>query len=277
MIVMFKKIRYSFLSLLFITGMAATAIAQDDSLFTLQKNIPGNIASFAVDNLEQMYILSGNGQLKKLNEKGDSVAIFNNVKKYGEATLIDVSNPLKILLYYRDFSTVVILDRLLNMRTAIDLRRSDILQAGTVALSYDSKIWVYDEVQNKLKKIDDEGKVLQETPDFRVLFNNTVQPQNIFDQDKLVYLYDSIQGFFVFDYYGALKNKILITKWQHVKIVGKYIFGIDDAFIYRYNITTFRYDKWPMPAAITGARKVYFTTNRLYVLNDKGINVYGFR
>ncbi len=274
---MFKKITYIFLSLFCIAGMAATAIAQDDSLFTLQKSIPGNISSFAVDNLEQMYILSGNGQLKKLNEKGDSVAIFNNVKKYGEATLIDVSNPLKIFLYYRDFSTVVVLDRLLNMRTAIDLRRSDILQAGTVALSYDSKIWVYDEVQNKLKKIDDEGKVLQETPDFRVLFNNTVQPQNIFDQDKLVYLYDSIQGFFVFDYYGALKNKILITKWQHVKIVGKYIFGIDDAFIYRYNITTFRYDKWPMPAAITGARKVYFTTNRLYVLNDKGINVYGFR
>lgn len=274
---MFKKIADISIGLLLCAGFTVPAMAQDDSLFTLQKSIPGNIASFAVDNLEQLYLLSGNGQLKKLNEKGDSVAVFNNVKKYGEATVIDVSNPLKILLYYRDFSTVVVLDRLLNMRTAIDIRKSDILQASTVALSYDSKIWVFDEVQNKLKKIDDEGKLLQETPDFRVLFNNTVQPQNIFDQDKLVYLYDAVQGFFVFDYYGALKNKILITKWQHVKIVGKYIFGTDDDFIYRYNITTFRYDKWPVPAAIRGARKVYFTANRLYVLNDNGIHVYGFR
>ncbi len=274
---MVKIIRYTFISMLVFLNTVSILSAQDDSLFTLQKNIPGNISSFAVDNLENLYILNGNGQLKKLTEKGDSLAVFNNVKKYGEATLIDVSNPLKILLYYRDFSTVVVLDRLLNMRTAIDLRKTDILQAGTVALSYDSKIWVYDEVQNKLKKIDDEGKLLLETPDFRLLFNQTAQPQNIFDQDKLVYLYDSIQGFFVFDYYGALKNKILITKWKHVRIVGKYIYGTDEAFIYRYNITTFRYDKWPVPAAIAGARKIYFTANRLYVLDDQGINVYGFR
>lgn len=270
-----KYIVFSLVVLL--TIFRSSASAQDDSLFTLQKNIPGSIASFAVDNLENLYILNSSGQLKKLNEKGDSLAVFNNIKKYGEATFIDVSNPLKVLLYYRDFSTVVILDRLLNMRTAIDLRKSDILQAKAVALSYDSKIWVYDEVQNKLKKMDDEGKLLLETPDFRLLFNQTAQPQHIFDQDKLVYLYDSIQGFFVFDYYGALKNKILITKWQHVKIVGKYIFGTDAEFIYRYNITTFRYDKWPIPTAIAGARKIYFTANRLYVLNENGINVYGFR
>jgi hypothetical protein len=274
---MIKTTRYILISMLVFFGTMGLASAQDDSLFTLQKKIPGNIASFAVDNLENLYILSSTGQLKKLSEKGDSLAVFNNVKKYGEATLIDVANPLKILLYYRDFSTVVVLDRLLNMRTAIDLRKSDILQAATVALSYDSKIWVYDEVQNKLKKMDDEGKLLQETPDFRLLFNQTVQPQQIFDQDKLVYLYDAVQGLYVFDYYGALKNKILITKWKHVKIVGKYIYGTDDAFIYRYNITTFRYDKWPIPAAIAGAKRIYFTANRLYVLNDQGINVYGFR
>ena len=41
-------------------------------------------------------------------------------------------------------------------------------------------------------------------------------PQKIFDQDKYVYLYDST-GVYVFDYYGALKNKILISTGRILK------------------------------------------------------------
>jgi len=39
---------------------------------------------------------------------------------------LDVTNPLRVLLYYKDFSTIVILDRLLSNRSTIDLRKQDI-------------------------------------------------------------------------------------------------------------------------------------------------------
>ena len=68
------------------------------------------------------------------------------------------------------FATVVVLDRLLNVRNIIDLRKQNILQARAIGQSYDNKIWLYDEVENKLKKIDEDGKLLLETPDFRQLF-----------------------------------------------------------------------------------------------------------
>src|SRR5204863_7479168 len=116
--------------------------------------------------------------------KGDSVAIFNDVKKFVQASLIDVSNPLKVLLYYRDFATIVVLDRLLNVRNTIDLRKQNILQARAIGQSYDNKIWIYDEVENKLKKIDEEGRLLLQTPDFRQLFDQAPSPQKIFDQDQ---------------------------------------------------------------------------------------------
>ena len=50
------------------------------------------------------------------------------MRKFGQATLIDVSNPLKVLLYYRDFATVVMLDRFLNVVNTTDLRKQGILQ-----------------------------------------------------------------------------------------------------------------------------------------------------
>src|SRR5436190_12048354 len=200
-------------SIFLVITISFCSYAQTDTSFKLVKIVAGDIVDFTVDNLDNIYILNSRNQIKKLNANGDSVAIYNDIKKYGSATFIDVSNPLKILLYYKDFATVVFLDRFLNAVNTIDLRKQNILQVKAIGQSYDNKIWVYDELESKLKKIDEEGKLLLETTDFRLLLGKAPSPIKIFDEDRFVYLYDSIQGIYVFDYFGALKNGILISKW----------------------------------------------------------------
>ncbi|HEX2684165.1 MAG TPA: hypothetical protein VHL77_09545, partial [Ferruginibacter sp.] len=73
--------------------------AQADSAFQYLRSIPGNFTYFNVDNLDNIYLITTNSQLKKLNANGDSVGVFNDVKKYGNPDYIDVTNPLKALLY----------------------------------------------------------------------------------------------------------------------------------------------------------------------------------
>src|SRR5215204_7381101 len=122
-----------------------TANAQTDTLFVPFKKIKGDIAAFTADNFDNIYLLNSYDQLKKIAANGDSVAVFNNVRRYGKVAQIDVSNPLRVLLFYKDFATVVVLDRLLSNRSTIDLRKQDIFQVEAVCLSYDNKIWLYDE------------------------------------------------------------------------------------------------------------------------------------
>jgi hypothetical protein len=262
---------------LFFFLLVKLAGAQADTSFQWLKTIKGDIIAFTVDNLDNIYLLSSTNQVKKLNANGDSVAIFNDVKKFGQATLIDVSNPLKVLVFYKDFATIVVLDRFLNIRNTIDLRKHNILQVRAIGQSYDNKIWVYDEMENKLKKIDEDGSLLLETPDFRQLFSTAPLPQKIFDEDQYVYLYDSAQAVFVFDYYGALKNKILISDWQNFKVAGKYIFGSEADTLYRYNIKTFRLDDWKLPEALSRASAFNFTASRLYALRKDSIDIFNFR
>jgi hypothetical protein len=257
--------------------IAAAAIAQSDTSFHLVRTIRGDIVSFTVDNLDNVYILNSRNQVKKLNANGDSVAVFNEVRRYGKASLIDVSNPLKVLLYYEDFATIVVLDRFLNMINTIDLRKQNIFQAKAICQSYDNKAWVYDEVQNKLKKVDDDGTILLETPDFRQVFGQAPTPQKIFDQDKYVYLYDSLQGIFVFDYYGTLKNKIMISHWHNFRVAGKYIFGANNDILHRYEISTFSLDEWKMPEQIYKSRSFSFSASRLYALKQGSIEVYSYQ
>jgi len=248
--------------------------AQADTAFQLIKTIKSDIVDFAVDNLDNLYLFNSSNQLKKLNANGDSVAAYNDVKKYGRATYIDVSNPLRILLYYKDFSTIVTLDRLLNIRSVIDLRKNNILQVNAIGLSYDNNIWLYDEGNSKLKKIDDTGKLLLETPDFRQLFGDAPSPLSIFDQDGYVYMYDSIKGVYVFDYYGALKNKVLITGWKDFKVAGKYIYGITNDTMQRYQINTFRLDNKKLVAPLWPAISLGFTATRIYALKKDSIEIY---
>jgi len=246
--------------------MSVAGIGQADTTFRLIKTMKGDIVDFTVDNLDNVYVLNSRNQIKKFNANGDSVAIYNDIKKFGQATLVDVSNPLKILLYYKDFATVVMLDRFLNAVNNIDLRKQNIFQAKAIGQSYDNKIWVYDEIENKLKKVDEDGKLLQETPDFRLLLGTAPSPIKIFDENRYVYVYDSIFGVYVFDYYGALKNNIMIDHWQNFKVAGKYIFGSRADSLFRYSLTTFQADRWKMPEAIFKSRAFNFSSTRLYAL-----------
>lgn len=258
-----------FTILCFCFTLPLTGFGQTDTAFQLIRTIKGDIVDFTIDNLDNVYVLNSRNQVKKYNAKGDSVSIYNDIRKYGRATLIDVSNPLKVLLYYRDFATVVMLDRFLNVVNTVDLRKQNIFQARTIAQSYDNKIWVYDELESKLKKIDEDGKLLQETPDFRLLMEKMITPVKMADENKFVYLYDSSSGVYVFDYFGSLNNVIMIQHWKNLKVTGKYIFGSRSDSLFRYEFSTFLYDGWKVPEQIRDAITFNFSTTRLYALRKE--------
>ncbi|HJS54795.1 MAG TPA: hypothetical protein VJ765_09635 [Chitinophagaceae bacterium] len=238
------------------------------------KIIKGDIIAFAADNFDDIYLLNSYDRLKKINANGDSVAVFNNVRKYGKLAHIDVSNPLRTLLYYKDFSTVVILDRLLAVRSTIDLRKQDIFQVQAVCLSYDNKLWLYDEFEHKLKKIDEDGKLLFSTTDFRQLFDEAFSFTSICDQDGFLYLYDKNKGVYVFDYYGTLKNIFSLTGYSNFKVTGKFITGTRNDSLIRYQPANLLLQGIKLPEAFRKARSINFTATKAYALKEDELQIY---
>ena len=253
------------------------AVSQTDSLFIPLKKIKGDITAFAADNFDNLYLLNSYDQLKKLNARGDSVGVFNNVRRYGKVAQFDVTNPLRVLLYYKDFSTIVVLDRLLSIRSTIDLRRQDIFQVQAVCLSYDNNIWLYDEFEHKLKKIDEEGKLLFATSDFRQLFDEAFSFTSICDHDGYLYLYDKNKGVYVFDYYGTLKNIFSLTGYDNFKTVGKFIMGTRHDSLLRYQPSNLLLQKLKMPETFRKAESILFTTTRAYALKKDELEIYQLR
>lgn len=248
--------------------------AQSDSAFQFIRSIRGNITFFNVDNLDNIYLIIDNNQLKKLNANGDSVAVFNDVKKYGNPDYIDVTNPLKALLYYRNFSTVVMLDRLLAPRNTINFREQQIFFVNNVTLSYDNYIWLFDEEEFKLKKIDEEGKLLLATTDWRMLFDTVPAPVRIIDRDNYVYLYDPAKGFYIFDYYGGFKNRLTFLNWSNVEVNQNTVYGFDKNKLYSYQLKSLQLKEYKLPAFFGKFSSIKAMNGKVYLLNENGLDIY---
>lgn len=263
------------LSALFLIVSVHVFATTDTTTLNLEliKTIAGHFSNLYVDNLENFYVQTSLDQLIKLNSNGDSIAAFNNVKRYGNISFVDVTNPLKILIYYKDFTTVITTDRFLTNINTIDLRKANIYQVKTIASSYDNNIWMYDELDGMLKKVDDKGNVLFQSTDFRLLFSDLPHIEKIIDNNAQLYLYDSNTGWYIFDYYGTLKTKLPFTQWKDVSVKDKILQGRDSNFLYAYDpsqliLNTY---KTNLPESI----KIIQQNNKVYILMKEGIFVYG--
>lgn len=251
--------------------------AQSDSFFIFSKKLPLSATYFAIDNLDALYILTASGQLKKFNSNGDSAGVYNEVRRLGKLYSIDVSNPLRPLLFYKDFSSVVILDRQLSVRTTIDLRTQNIIQASAVGLSYDNNIWVYDAVENKLRKIDESGSLLLETADLRNIFPDVIMPEQIIDQGNSVYLYDPKLGLYQFDYYGTFQKKHAVAGWKNIALINKQVAGIFQNGVAFLNPATLQIKQYQFPSSFGSFQQYLIGNARLFAVTKDSVSIYTFR
>jgi hypothetical protein len=238
------------------------------------KTIKGDFIYCMPDQLGNVFALSKSGQLKKYNANLDSMGVFNEVRRYGKLYSISAENSLRSLLYFKEYRIVLVLDRLMQVVNKIDIRKANIFQAQAIAQGYDNTIWVFDEQESRLKKLDLNGKLLFETADLRLVFNETLTPSTIFDAAGFVYLYDAQKGLYIFDYYGALKNRIALIGWTAVQALGKKIIGLKNGKMMVYTPGEIDIKEIQLPASISTATQIRFTSNAIYVLDSSGISQY---
>lgn len=248
--------------------------SQDTTGLEQRSSRKGSFTQFEADKLGNLYVLTRENRLVKYGAAGDSMGVFNDVRRYGRLTSIDASNPLKTVLFYRDFKTVVLLDRFLNLLNVIDLRKQNLFQVTLVAQSYDNRIWLYDEQESRLRKIEEDGRPASETAELRLVLDEAPEPVTLQDRNGYVYMYDPVRGLYVFDYYGAMKSRLRFVGWQDVQVMGDFVLGRREGALMRHRLGTLQTDTFAMPERLKRAGSVQFTANGMYALDDSGIVQY---
>jgi len=256
----------------FITTHAA--VCQDYLQPKLIKKIDGSFSYFKRDESGNFFAITNAGQLKKYNANLDSMGVFNDIRSFGSVDYIASNNSLRTLLFSKQFRIILILDRLMQVVNKINLSKLQVFQVQAVTQSYDNNIWVFDEQESKLKKISETGKLIFESADLRLALSDVLQPVSIFDQSGFVYLYDPSKGLFIFDYYGALKNKIALIGWTNVQFVGNVFLGTKGNNLLIYTPGSINIKEMKIPEELAHAKSLQYSSQGCMALFEKGIHSY---
>jgi hypothetical protein len=123
------------------------------------KKTPTQISNFTADADEFLgydsfgyfYQIKDN-VFRKIKE--NEIFEYKNVS-LGKITTADILNPLKIVLFYEDFNSVVLLDNQLNKISEINFSQNNIpIVATSIGMSTRNQLWVYNAINQQIGLFD---------------------------------------------------------------------------------------------------------------------------
>ncbi len=100
-----------------------------------------------LDSFGYMYYIKGQVFFKK---KGKEIFQFKNVS-LGSITRVDISNPLRIVLFYEPFNTVILLDNQLNVTQKISFSENAIpMVISATGLAAQNRLWLFNSVNQQI-------------------------------------------------------------------------------------------------------------------------------
>ena len=227
---------------------------------------------FTTDNLQNIYAVTDDFKVVKYDSSGQLLHTYSN-KSLGQPTSLDVSNPMKLMLYYKDFSTIVWLDNTLSEITETNLATIGIIQSPVACLSADGNFWVYDEADQRLKKFDSQLRLIKDGAALQNFSAQLLQPIQMKEEDQHLYVSDTSQGIFVFDQYGSFSNKILIKGASDFQVENNQFFYLKENKVQGYNLKTLETLGVTLPDE---AKQVRLESKFIYLLQKNQIAVYPY-
>lgn len=241
--------------------------------FSLLNSFDTKANIIAVDNFSNFYTASNNGILK-FSPEGKFLNRYEEFK-YGKIGMLDVSNPMKILVFYPDFMTVVTMDKFIAPINTYNFFQLGYQNISAVASSTDGRIWFYDNIDFKLKKIDEAGKTFLESQQLNVLLEKAPNPNFMIERDRKVYLNDTSIGILVFDIFGSYSKTIPLKGLTKFQVLQDEIVYFKDNQLNSYNPLTLELKSLPLPDT-TDVLSAVLEKSRLGILKKEKVDFYKY-
>ena len=222
-----------------------------------------------VDEFDHIYYLKNNVLFKK--SENDNIN-YSNVQ-LGKITSVNIQNPFKIVLFYKDFNSVIILDNKLNELTnRIDLTKETLFNnVELVSISSENDLWLYAS-DTKLYLYDYKNHFVKLQTQPMNFYHNGLEPKLIKSTYKNVWLI-ATDGVIQFNEYGNyiefFKQKE-ITKFFPLK--KRLVYCMDSSFYLLENNLSF-----PILLEYKKTMKdIYVNNTSIYIYDGSDIHKFNF-
>jgi len=246
---------------------------QHDSIYQPTHQIEVTAQKIQVDPLAQLYAILPDNQVVKYHLSGEELFRFNN-NTQGALTTVDVTNPLTVLLYYGNFQTIILLDRTMNEQARLNLLHLNIPYVSTVGLSVDNKIWIYDETNFRLKKIDQNGQTVLTSADLSLLLGIAFRPDQIIAYGNWVFVNDPQKGILVFDQFGQYHKTIPEIGVSNVQVFDDFLICQTKRGLFSFHLQTNQKNTINLPTGIDSQKALFIVKGHLFLQEQDRIEVY---
>jgi hypothetical protein len=224
--------------------ISASAFSQ--SKFSPVKTLDVESDFFTSDNQGNVYAVKGN-ELTKYDNTGKQLYKYSN-KNFGNISFVDASNMLRVLVFYKDFLQVVLLDNTLSITgDPINLEKVGFQQTQLVCSSHNNGLWVYDQQNFELIRFDQDLTKTQQSGNLVSVLNIELQPNYLLEHDNKVYLNNPSTGILIFDVYGIYYKTIPVKNAGAFQPIGDWVYYIENDKAKAYNIKTTEEKEFNMP------------------------------
>ncbi len=232
-----------FIILLFLSVPVSFILAAQN--YNLVLTIPIEGSDFTTDPLGNCYIYS-KGDVTKFNTDGIETGRFST-REFGDISFVDATNPLKILVVFREFSTAIVLDASLSPQATIDLSFPGVPYVNVIGTSREDGYWIVDPVAKQIRKINDQLAIVSDGTPFRQVSSEEIEAVYIVDSGDWVILHAGNYGVLVFDRFGTYFKTIPGIPLTRIQASGHEMLYKENTGMVKMDIRTGVTDKFLLP------------------------------
>jgi hypothetical protein len=195
--------------------------------------LQGTYKIVEVDKLGYIYLVRNNNEIVKLDADYQTLFTYS-LRGLGDIHQLNVDNPQKLMVYYADYNNLIFLDNTLSEIKRLDLESLSLWDMQGATLARDNSIWLLDNANIRLIKIDESGKMLLSTNEQDPILRQylTEIPQMI-NKDNMIYLNNG-RDIGIYDEFGVHQKNysypndgMQILNKELLLLRGREIIGIE--------------------------------------------------
>jgi hypothetical protein len=237
----------------------------------LLKTIDLKSQIITTDKLGNLYAVA-NQEIFKFDAQGILLQ-KNSLKNFGNLFSIDVSNPMKILAFYKDYNKILFLDNMLAPSAgSIDLSTIGFDQVTLTCSSHDNGMWVFNSLNFEIVRMEPTLKISHQSGNIAQLTGNAVKPTALFETNNKVYLCDTMAGVLIFDVFGTYIKTIPIKSIVDLQVENNILYFIDKKGFGSFSMDLLQQNEMVLPQ--NNIKQIRLQKNRVFMRLPDKIDIY---
>jgi hypothetical protein len=208
---------------------------------------------FTTDNLGNIYTVRKH-ELKKFKPDGSLWLRFSDIS-LGDISFVDATNPMKILVFYKDFSRIQFVDNMLAERSpVIQLQQLGFDQSVVSCTSYDNGFWLFDQLNFELVRFNQDLIQTQDVKNLNQILGYEFTPNFLTEHNNWLYMNIPDKGILVFDIFGTYFKTIPLLGLTEFQVYNDLVYFLMNGKPNVYNMKTLQTFSLDLPDSISKFR-----------------------